>query len=149
MERNTKTWIPGGVDQVDEIMHNQYIPLGTGEWKAARGAGPDPTWHSAWMSSSAPFVYIGSGHSGVLHDKALLKGLIIRISGDRVPRRCPTATVYRRYHLLHSRLRVGGLHPMHHDRNFLQFLLSPCEQSQIHVRGIRVINGRDESLCGH
>ena len=78
---------------MDEIMHNHYILLGTGEWKAARGVSPAPTWLPTGMSSSAPSVYIGSGHSGVLHDKALLKGLIIRISGDRVPRRCSPATV--------------------------------------------------------
>ena len=108
-----------------------------------------PTWHPAEMSSSAPSIYIGGGHSGVLHNKAMLKGLIIRISGDRVPRRCATAAVRRRYHLLHSRLRVGGPHPMHHDGNFLQFLRSPSEQGQIHFRGIRVIDDRDDPLCGH
>ena len=65
------------------------------------------------------------------------------------PRRCSTAAVRRRYHLLHSRLRVGGPHPMHHDGNFLQFLRSPSKQSQIHFRGIRVTDGRDDPLCGH
>ena len=112
---------------MDEIMHNHYILLGIGEWKAKRGAGLAPTWHSAGMSSSAPSIYIGGGHSSVLHDKVMLKGFIIRISSDRVPRRCSTATVCRRYHLLHSGLRVGGPHPMHHDGNLLLFLRSPPE----------------------
>ena len=31
MKHTTKTSILGGVDQVDEIIHNHYIILGTGE----------------------------------------------------------------------------------------------------------------------
>ena len=97
----------------------------------------------------ALLFHVGSGHSSVLHNKALLKGLIIRISSGRIPRRCSPATICRRYHLLQSGLRVNGSHPKHHDGNFLQFLRSPSEQSQIHFRGIWVIDGRDDSLCGH
>ena len=127
MECTTTMWLPREVDQVDETMHNHCILLGAGEWKAARGMGLAPMWRSIGMSPSAPPVYIGSGHSGVLHDKALLKGLPLGIPGDKIHRSCPIATVRRRYHLLHPRLIVGGSLLIHHDENLLQFLRSPTD----------------------
>ena len=126
MERTTKVWF-SGVDQVDETIHNHCILLGAGEWKAARGVDPAPTWRPTGMSPGAPPVYIGSGHSSVLHDKALLKGLTTRIPGDRTPRRCPLAIVRRQYHLLYPGLKAGGSLPTHHDGNILQFLWSPTK----------------------
>ena len=149
MERNTKTWLSGGVDQVDETMQNHSILLGASEWKAARGVDPAPTWRPAGMSPSAPSVYISSGHSSVLHDKALLKGINITIPGVKTPRRYPLAIVCRQYHLLHPGLRAGGSLPPHHDGNILQFLRSLPEMSQIHIRGIRIISGRDDYMCMH
>ena len=115
MECATPPWVPGGVGEVDEIMHYHYILFSGNEWKAAGGMDSTTPRCPAGMPSSTPFVYLGSGYVSFLHNKTMLTGFPHRLPGGRLPWRNPPVTIRRRHHLLHSGFGVGSLVPSHHD----------------------------------
>ena len=138
-------WVPGGVGEVDEVMHYHYILLGASEWWKAAGE----VVSAAGMPSSAPFVHLGGGYAGVLHNKTLLAGLPLGLPGGMLLWRNPPAIICRRHILFHPGLGVGSPYPIHHDGDILRLIRVPAEQSQIHIRGFWPIYVRDGAMSGH
>ena len=68
MEYATPPWVPGGVGEVDEVMHYHYILFSASEWKAAGGMASATTGCLAGIPSSTPFVYLGGGYVSFLHN---------------------------------------------------------------------------------
>ena len=95
MKCATSPWVPKGVGEVDEVMHYHCILLGASEWKAVGGMVSAAAGRPVGMPSSAPFVHLGSGYAGVLHNKTMLARLPLGLPGGTLLWRNPPTTIRR------------------------------------------------------
>ena len=147
LERPEETWVPGGVDAMDEALRDCIVLLRPDKWLDARGLVLAVAWNSTRMPARALAIYHGSRCLGILYYEAVLAGPPIGFLDGRTSRGHTATSVCRWYHIFHSGLGDGGPHPLPDDGYICWLLQPPAESSQVLFCEVWACYKGDIALC--